>query len=272
MFVAPARARDADDDRGRGTRGAGLVSRGRVSGARLSRARGSAPGAQDRLSVVTYTPSATFVLPTVSAYAVVAGFNQKGVGAFSDPREIITTVRTPNPDPEPAPLCAPTRIPPPRNLRATVAALVATVVWDAPLGDCVIGSYRLSGGASEGASTYTVTLPASARSYSFPLASTQRIFVRVMADTSAGGSPPSNEVQVQGERIEGCVGLTTGSVANGVLSLQWAPTEHGCVVAGYQVQAGRTSGATKSLSIFRPRRAASRPAPPPRPRGYGSCA
>jgi len=243
-----------------------------VSGARLSRARGSAPGAQDRLSVVTYTPSATFVLPTVSAYAVVAGFNQKGVGAFSDPREIITTVRKPNPDPEPAPLCAPTRIPPPRNLRATVAALVATVVWDAPLGDCVIGSYRLSGGASEGASTYTVTLPASARSYSFPLASTQRIFVRVMADTSAGGSPPSNEVQVQGERIEGCVGLTTGSVANGVLSLQWAPTEHGCVVAGYQVQAGRTSGATKSLSIFRPRRAASRPAPPPRPRGYGSCA
>jgi len=129
-----------------------------VSGARLSRARGSAPGAQDRLSVVTYTPSATFVLPTVSAYAVVAGFNQKGVGAFSDPREIITTVRTPNPDPEPAPLCAPTRIPPPRNLRATVAALVATVVWDAPLGDCVIGSYRLSGGASEGASTYTVAL------------------------------------------------------------------------------------------------------------------
>ena len=92
-----------------------------------------------------------------------------------------------------------------------------------------------------------MTLPASARSYSFPLASTQRIFVRVMADTSAGGSPPSNEVQVQGERIEGCVGLTTGSVANGVLSLQWAPTEHGCVVAGYQVQAGRTSGATEVI-------------------------
>jgi hypothetical protein len=102
---------------------------------------------------------------------------------------IATTARTPNPDPEPPPLCAPTRIPPPRNLRASVSALVATIEWDAPAGECVIGSYQLRRGLTPGASTTTLFLPASARSFQFPLADGQRVFVRVIADTAAGQKP-----------------------------------------------------------------------------------
>jgi hypothetical protein len=95
---------------------------------------------QDRLSLIAYTPMATVVLQSASSHAVVAGFDQEGLGPFSEPLTITTTARTPNPDPEPPPLCAPGRIPPPRNLRASVSALVATIEWEAPVAECVIGT------------------------------------------------------------------------------------------------------------------------------------
>jgi hypothetical protein len=44
---------------------------------------GSSPAGQDQLSLIAYTPTATVVLPLGMAHAVVAGFNQEGIGPFS---------------------------------------------------------------------------------------------------------------------------------------------------------------------------------------------
>ena len=108
----------------------------------------------------------------------------------------------------------------PQNLQASVTGNQVTFTWAAPATGAAVVRYLLEAGLASGTTSISVPL---ANVTSFSVTAPNGIFfVRVRAVGTAGGSAPSNEVQVA---IPSCSlaapSPLTGNVVGGVLSLAW---------------------------------------------------
>lgn len=208
---------------------------------------GTSPGAQNDAAITTTQTSAFVEARTGISYAVVAPFNQEGLGPISDPATLNVSPRAPDPPPPPSPPCSPGRIPPPRNLRATVVGFLVDLFWDPPVQDCPTTGYRLSLATSANATPSTVIdLPPTSRSFFGELQPFDRFVVTVQAFTVAGLSPASNDVTVEAEPFAECVGPLTYTQAGSVVTFAWSPTLPNCQITQFILQAGRSRGSTEA--------------------------
>lgn len=205
---------------------------------------GSSPGAQDRAKITTTSTSAFVEASVGISHAVVVPFNQEGVGPASASATLNISPRAPNPPPPPAPECSPGRIPPPRNLRATVIGVFFELFWDAPERECPTTGYTLRL-ATSGNVSQNIPLPPGARSFNGTLPRFDPVTASVVNVTDGGSSDPSNVVTLQAEPFHDCVGLLTVSQLGTIVHFAWGPSGN-CSVSGYTLQAGRSRGSTEA--------------------------
>ncbi len=140
---------------------------------------------------------------------------------------------------------SPSAVPsPPRNLTATVTRNVVVFSWQAPSSAASepVGGYRLEAGFGPGQTVGALALGnVLAHSLTAP---SGVFFVRFRAQTAAGFSLPSNEVQVAtGEAAPPLAPQALLATVQGTqVSLRWTENPQGPVIAGYQLQAGTAAG------------------------------
>jgi hypothetical protein len=129
------------------------------------------------------------------------------------------------------------------NLAATVSRNAVSLAWQAPTAPASpVTGYVLDVGFSSGLTTQSfpvgnvLAFSATAPDGSY--------FVRVRAETAAGPTAPSNEVQiVTGQAGPPLAPLAVAAVAIGTsLGVQWAENPLGPVIAGYLLEGGSAPG------------------------------
>ena len=143
---------------------------------------------------------------------------------------------------------SPSGIPgPPQNLTAVVARNRVTFTWQPPASAAFepVSGYRLEAGYGPG-QTAAVLSAGNTSTFTVFTAPDGVFFVRLRAQTAAGVSAPSNEVQfATGQAAPPLAPQALLATVQGTaVSLQWTENPLGPVVAGYQVRAGSGSGLT----------------------------
>ncbi|MCC6990319.1 MAG: hypothetical protein IT181_15035 [Acidobacteria bacterium] len=143
---------------------------------------------------------------------------------------------------------SPSAIPgPPQGLGAIVTRNRVTFTWQAPASTAAepVTGYRLEAGTAPG-QTIAVILTGDVLSYTVFNAPSGVFFVRLRAQTAAGASAPSNEVQFAtgqaGPPLPPLALLAT--VQGTAVSTQWTENPQGPIITGYQVRAGSAPGLT----------------------------
>lgn len=136
---------------------------------------------------------------------------------------------------------------PPQDLRATVLQSRVTFTWLPPASAATepVTSYRLEAGYGPG-QTVAVLPAGNTTTYTVFNPPDGVFFVRLRALTSAGMSAPSNEVQFAiGQVVPPLAPLALLATVQGTnVTLRWTENPQGPPITGYQVRAGRTSGAS----------------------------
>lgn len=136
---------------------------------------------------------------------------------------------------------------PPQGLGAIVTRNRVTFTWQAPASTAAepVTGYRLEAGTAPG-QTIAVILTGDVLSYTVFNAPNGVFFVRLRAQTAAGVSTPSNEVQFAtgqaGPPLAPLALLAT--VQDTVVAMQWTENPQGPIITGYQVRAGSAPGVT----------------------------
>ncbi len=154
-------------------------------------------------------------------------------GALSSTAAFVVTV---------GPSAVPT---PPQGLAAVVVRNRVTFTWQAPASAAAepLTGYRLEAGTAPG-QTIAVILTGDTLTYTVFNAPNGVFFVRLRAQTAAGVSGPSNEVQFAtgqaGPPLAPLALLAT--VQNTSVAMQWTENPQGPIITGYQVRAGSGPG------------------------------
>jgi predicted phage tail protein len=143
---------------------------------------------------------------------------------------------------------SPSAVPgPPQGLGAIVTRNRVTFTWQAPASTAAepVTGYRLEAGTAPG-QTIAVILTGDVLSYTVFNAPNGVFFVRLRAQTAAGVSTPSNEVQFAtgqaGPPLAPLALLAT--VQDTSVAMQWTENPQGPIITGYQVRAGSAPGLT----------------------------
>lgn len=135
----------------------------------------------------------------------------------------------------------------PRNFSALVLRNRVTFTWQAPASATAepVSSYRLEAGFAPG-QTAAVLPAGNTLSYTVFTAPDGVFFARLRAQTAAGLSAPSNEVQfATGQAGPPLAPLALLATVQGTaVSLAWTENPQGPIIAGYQVRAGSAPGLT----------------------------
>lgn len=143
---------------------------------------------------------------------------------------------------------SPSAIPgPPQGLGAVVTRNRVTFTWQAPASAAAepVTGYRLEAGTAPG-QTIAVILTGDTLSYTVFNAPSGVFFVRLRAQTAAGMSVPSNEIQfATGQAAPPLAPLALlATVQNTSVAMQWTENPEGPIITGYQVRAGSAPGLT----------------------------
>ena len=172
------------------------------------------------------------------------------VGALPGARTLTVT----NPDGQTASLVAglmvetatPSALPSaPRNLTAVVARDVVMLTWQAPTTATTeqVSGYLIEAGFSPGETLGTLAL-GNVLTHTIRGAPSGVFYVRLRAQTAAGLSPPSNEVQLAtGQSAPPLAPQALLATVQGTsISLRWTENPIGPAIAGYYLQAGTAAG------------------------------
>lgn len=133
----------------------------------------------------------------------------------------------------------------PQNFAAVVTRNRVTFTWDAPASAGVepVSSYRIEAGFGPG-QTAAVLPAGNVNSYTVFAAPDGVFFVRVRAQTAAGLSSPSNEVQITtGQAAPPLAPQSLLATVQGTsLALQWTENPNGPVIGAYYLFAGSAPG------------------------------
>lgn len=133
----------------------------------------------------------------------------------------------------------------PTSLTGSVTNRVLTLTWQAPVTGGTASGYVIEAGTATGLSDIaSVPTGSSASVWSYSGVPDGRYYLRVRAQNLIGVGPASNEIQVTagvGAPPAAPTALT-GSITNGVLTLQWQSGISGGTVAGHVIEAGSSSG------------------------------
>ena len=133
----------------------------------------------------------------------------------------------------------------PQNLAAVVTRNRVTFTWDAPASAGVepVTSYRIESGFAPG-QTAAVLPAGNVNSYTVFAAPDGVFFVRLRAQTAAGLSGPSNEIQIAtGQAAPPLAPQSLLATVQGTsIALQWSENPSGPVIGAYYLLAGSAPG------------------------------
>lgn len=133
----------------------------------------------------------------------------------------------------------------PRNLTAVVARDVVVLTWQAPTTATTeqVSGYLIEAGFSPGETLGTLAL-GNVLTHTITGAPSGVFYVRLRAQTAAGLSPPSNEVQLAtGQSAPPLAPQALLATVQGTtISLRWTENPIGPAITGYYLQAGTAPG------------------------------